>query len=777
MDSIRISVSGDAKELQPTIDKLKEVGKVSEQNAAQFKVADEQYQTASKVREQLLLKEIQNLEALKRARLNATTSENITGFNKSIKESEQLIKNLTPQTEKAVSSMANFGASVKKSYGFLRLMANIIPGIGISGLILAGWEALYTLINGIGDDMFKLRTEEQEFNTQHIKNVTEILTKERELNYEIEKRNILLGIDAKTNSDADLQRLQLRIENEKELGKIQLEYNKQNAKLESQRPLNTLDDIQATIEAQGSDITQIQQKFYNKQTSIKADRDKLLLAQQKLYETKLGEIIDAGNRNRAKLVHDISVQDLENKKKDLETNAKILAIQARENAGIEIEDKIAIDKRLTEIEDEKNIQILNIEKDIAKKKYRHDVEVANKTITDQDQLNNRIYNLKLAYKDKLSGLDNAYKDSLLISDADLYDKLLKDYDEYTKEQAKIVEEDLKKRLAAVKENEERLADVLKLENETNYTEGKITQEQHDKQDIEDQLAVLELKKVNLEEYSNEYIEIEIKEQELLRQLREKEKKANKKKIDETIADLKVMYDFFIKINEDRIKNNIETIDHEEGLQKSAIDKQRQLAIAGKDNDLAFEEKRQADLEKKRQQEKKKLMKLKELETFLNSVASFSKDDPKSAVAKALAELAIVKGVEASFAEEGGLVGQIKEKSWLGRKHKGGGDILVHAQTGEGILSRNDISNMGGEQAFLNFKNMLNTGLPPIPMSGVMFQGMDTKKLEDKLDNLEKAFKNKKETYVDWESHGVMNVTTVENGIKDTVKHILRKPRI
>ncbi len=200
---------------------------------------------------------------------------------------------------------------------------------------------------------------------------------------------------------------------------------------------------------------------------------------------------------------------------------------------------------------------------------------------------------------------------------------------------------------------------------------------------------------------------------------------------------------------------------------------------------AFEEKRQADLEKQRMAEQRKLVKLKELEVFLNSIAAFSKDDPKTAVAKALAQLAIVKGVEATFAEEGGLLGKTtNDKSLLSlngfsKRHKSGKDILVQAEVGEGLLSTREISHMGGEKAFLDFKNMLANPMrmPEIPMSGVMFQGVSTKKLEDKLDALERAIKNKKETHVDWESQGVMNVTTIENGIKHTVKHILRKPGI
>lgn len=768
MDSIRIKVSGDASDLQPTIDKLKEVGKVSDDNANKFKKSSEEFQSAAKLREQLLQREIQNLEAIKRARDKATNVENITAYNKSIKDQEKIIKDLTPSTEKAVSSMNNFGTSIKKSYGFLRIMANIIPGIGISGIIMAGYEALSNIIKEILDDTNSLRVEQTQDNAEHLEALNRIITKERELSYEIEKRNILLGIEAKKNTIEDLSRLQLREENEKELMKIALYYIKKTKDEEAKL-------IDPKINPDKS-VADKQFEYYTKINQIQYDKERESKAQYQIYINKLAEIDEKEKTRKKKYIEDISTQELENQKKRTEVNAKLLSSQAKE----EITDKIELDKRLYEIESDKNTQILHLDQQITKKKRDHDILIAEKTITDADELNNRLYNINLAYKDKISALNNGSAENQLLADQEMYDKLLSDLDKYSEEEAKKIESDLKKRLAAVKENEQRLADVLKLENETNYTEGKITQDQHDQQDIKDQLAVLELKKTNLESFSNEYIEIEIKEQELKRQLRDQEKKDLKKDIEEMTTQLKQMQEYFLSLYKERIQANIDYTDHQETLTQSSIQQQQELAIAGKENTLAFEKRNLAEEEKKRIDNEKKLKKEKELEIFLNSLASFSKDDPKTALSKALTILALTKGAEATFAEDGGLLGQINNKSWQGRKHKGGGDILVHAQTGEGILSRNDISAMGGEQAFLNFKNMLGNGLPSIPMSGVMFQGVDIKPLQDEIKELRKDIANKKEMYVDFESMKdmlAMNVTTTERGIKEVVKHELKRRTI
>jgi hypothetical protein len=260
------------------------------------------------------------------------------------------------------------------------------------------------------------------------------------------------------------------------------------------------------------------------------------------------------------------------------------------------------------------------------------------------------------------------------------------------------------------------------------------------------------------------------------------KKKREEEFKETVDNLKAISDFIIKEYEARIQSNIDYIDHKEELNREAQDAQRQLAIAGRDNTLAFEQKNQADLEKKRAAEARKLKRAKELEIFLNALASFSKDDPKQALGKALALMATAVATEAAFMEDGGILGKTNQKSWTGRKHRGGGDILVHAQTGEGMFSRKEVANMGGDAAFMSFKNLLAKPLVdrPIPMGGVMFQGMSTKKLEDKIDALNETIKNMPHDIIDWESRDdvdIRNHRRIEKGIIHHVQHVIKRPRI
>ncbi len=844
MDSIRIEISGNAEALQPTINKLEELGAVDKKNAEQFKKTNAEYALGLSKRQEAIKAELIQLEQLKKARDKAFNPENIQGYNKSIAISEAKIRALSDEmnrlaggtkrvsenlkqvqgnaiassrgvslitkdliaaelaTKGVGKSMAsvventnNLGTSVKKGYGFLRLMANVLPGLGISGIIMYGWDALSAIIEKVSEDFTKLDTAQTNFNTAGIQATNEFTISMKKFREEIElliiQQNILNGTqteqalknqqlvnaygkDVLDIKQSTIQKKQILMDAMSEL------YKERNRILEENRQKG----LTGLMLGDGEDYDKAKALYDKKTTELGKLFSKLGDEQRRLEAEALKKFLEGRNlvtaekdAERKKLIRDASYQDLENQKKNIEAQFKVESSYYKDN----ISDSLELIQQLYYIEEAKNEEILLINEELATRKKNQDVKNAKATITDQDALNNRLYNINLAYNDKISGLRNDYFDASRVAYAQYYSSILKEADKASEENAKEVQVDLNKRKKAIQYAEVNLADTLKLANETAYTEGKITQEEHDKQDIRDQLTVLELKKTNLMKYSNEYIEIEIKEQELKRQLKEKEKKDMKKDVKEQIDNLQQIADFAFKIIEDQIKANIDAIDRQQDMQKDAIDVQRKQAELGHENTLAFEEKRMADLERDRMKEQKKLIKLKELETFMNAIASYSKDDPNGAVAKALAQLALVKGVEATFMEEGGLLGKTKEKSWLGRTHKGGGDILVHAQTGEGILSRNDIAHMGGEQAFMNFKNMLgNNQLPQIPLSGVMFNGFDTKKLEDRIMSLEQTIRDKPEWQIDWVSKGDQDYRRelkIAKGVKDEVLVQLKKPRI
>ena len=361
-----------------------------------------------------------------------------------------------------------------------------------------------------------------------------------------------------------------------------------------------------------------------------------------------------------------------------------------------------------------------------------------------------------------------------------------------------LEKKLKKQLrnAEIESDKDANKDAEKMQDEywkTTFEQKRINEKDKllDKKETDKQYLI-EIDKINIaelekqKELGDDSIELEQKIEKAKQKLREDMTKESDKKMKEAIKtqmeNIKQFGDFAIKQYELIAKSNDEYYQHQEELTKTNIEVQSKLAAAGKANTLAQEEKAYADLERKRQQDAVKLKKAKELEIFLNAVAGFSKDDPKQAFAKALALFAETKAMEATFAEEGGLLGQINTKSNLSRRHKGGGDILVHAQTGEGILSRDNIAALGGDNAFLKMKAMLDNPMSevPIPLNGVLFQQNNNKDLVHEIQELKDIIRNKRETIVDWESHATMNtmnVTTIEKGIKETIQHQLRKPKL
>jgi hypothetical protein len=226
---------------------------------------------------------------------------------------------------------------------------------------------------------------------------------------------------------------------------------------------------------------------------------------------------------------------------------------------------------------------------------------------------------------------------------------------------------------------------------------------------------------------------------------------------------------------DVANSNIDVMNSQLDEEARMIDVQKSLAQKGLDNDLAFEEKRADELEKQKIKEQIKLKKIKELETFLNAVAQFSEQDPKTALPKALTLLAATKAAEAVYAEEGGIIGQINAQSMIGtgmsRRHSGGGDVLLHAQKGEGIFSVKEMNNLGVGN-FNMLKSMLkspfNEKLLPSKGSSVMVQ--DNTELINEVKALKTAIMNKKEVSIDFDEMNQWIKTEVENGIKKVTKH-------
>lgn len=254
---------------------------------------------------------------------------------------------------------------------------------------------------------------------------------------------------------------------------------------------------------------------------------------------------------------------------------------------------------------------------------------------------------------------------------------------------------------------------------------------------------------------------------------EEERKAN-------IDKAKEYADIIFKAQQEAFDKRQALLKEEQTAQEKNIDVQRDLAARGLENTLAFEQKRAAELQRQQQRDVQKQKRVKLLETFLNSLAEFSKTDPKTAINKALLQVALATAATAVFAEEGGIIGEIGERSNLSRKHKGGGDVLLHAQTGEGILSRREMDNLG-KRNFHLLKDAARFpirddvfGMPKIAMMGG--SQVSNESVVKELKALQHIIRNKRESTYDLDQFGNYMKTTMENGVKEVIKGKIPKPR-
>lgn len=185
---------------------------------------------------------------------------------------------------------------------------------------------------------------------------------------------------------------------------------------------------------------------------------------------------------------------------------------------------------------------------------------------------------------------------------------------------------------------------------------------------------------------------------------EKQKEA----IQEIIDDTKRLTEVTLREIEKRIEGNINGIEKEIDEQEDNIERQRELAEQGLENTLAFEKQVQAEKQARLLEEQKRLEKIKKVEAYYNLLASYAEDDPNSAPAKALAQMAIAEAIAARF-EKGGIVSDevAKQNGGIlqGASHKRGG-ILIEAEGDEGIFSKKEMKHLGKDN-FYAIKKALN----------------------------------------------------------------------
>lgn len=404
--------------------------------------------------------------------------------------------------------------------------------------------------------------------------------------------------------------------------------------------------------------------------------------------------------------------------------------------------------------------------------------------------------LQQAYNTQVAVLDKQLvKDVKKIRDTAAEErkkKLQKEFDE----ELRLIDEQIKKAIALYGKDS---AAYIKAQEDKNKARTEFFKKQEDlilgnaqieasltESLVDDEEAKFQIELNNLERQFNaedKATEAFQKRKELLEaQHQQRLAEIRKKDVQNNIEDAKKLTDLVFKAYEDGFNKRQELLDKSIEAQEKNVDAQRDLAARGQKNTLDFEQKELVRKQREQQKEAETQKKVKLLETFLNSLAEFSKTDPKTALSKALLQVALATAATAVFAEEGGVIGEIGARSNLRRKHKGGGDVLLHAQKGEGIIPVDSMRVIGRR----NFELLKNVGRFPIrdnvfamPKIEGGYYGSkqpDNSELIRELRSLQSIVKNKRESSYNIDEFGNYIRTTIENGFKEVTKGKLQKPR-
>lgn len=547
------------------------------------------------------------------------------------------------------------------------------------------------------------------------------------------------------------------------------EANKMSIKqLETYKNINivTINEYEKTIRG----ITEITTANTEKIMAIQA-----LQLQLTKENAKADELIAIKNK---KIKNDLTLKGEEEAKAAYE---KMLKLRAEY-------DKMLIEIQKKDYEDAEKFQLSQIKNDLERQLAAQEI-ATEKIYAELIDRRNKLQEIQTSYASTKEQKEKAISEQLKLNEdleylaVDHQNKLQKIRDDAAIKEKKAFEDEEKKKISDQdKLNKEQLQFSLEQNTyETDIEKNALKQRFADKKITEEKYKE-ELNKIELKSMEDR-LQIEqdagVQDLKLMTDIEDKKIQLqieSSKKQKEVLNSLKEISSQIMEGIASDVENNISIIDTQAERQNRMIDEQKILAEKGLKNDLAFEEKKADELTKQKLAEQKKLKQIKELEVFLNSVATYTQqgNNPAEAIGKALGVLAATKAAEAIYAEEGGILGQTNQRSYVGlgslsRRHSGGGDILLHAQRGEGIIPKNTMENWGltDNSKFSQFlKNPFNEKL--ISANRPMIIN-DNSAVVARLESLEETIKNKVETQINWDEYGQMIETKIQDGIKRATK--------
>ena len=222
----------------------------------------------------------------------------------------------------------------------------------------------------------------------------------------------------------------------------------------------------------------------------------------------------------------------------------------------------------------------------------------------------------------------------------------------------------------------------------------------------------------------------------------------------------------------------DSLDREISANEKNIDRQRELADKGLSNTLAFEEEKAALLDRKKEDEAKKVLKREKTLAFFKLFAANAQQDPNTALQKSLIEMTIGEGIAAAFIDGTENVGKDKQfnKNKFSNKEDG---YIARFDGDERIINPADnakIGNMSNEDLTAlayNYQNGLMTkyaitdSMQSVGMSNIHASAQLNQlvTLNKNIHDLKDIIKNKKEVSFAIDNIGNVVRTQIENGIR------------
>ena len=180
-DTVKIIFESDVNGINKASSALDDLAKSEKAATDQFKKDNEVYVNYSKKRLEEIAKEEAAIERLRMLRKKSFNAEDIKFYNNEIKlakqniqllggsyqtvskgakealqqqvQLNQALKQSNANVAQLGGTLSSTGSAALKAFGSLRTLANILPGIGISGLILFGYEALINLFESFSSSL------------------------------------------------------------------------------------------------------------------------------------------------------------------------------------------------------------------------------------------------------------------------------------------------------------------------------------------------------------------------------------------------------------------------------------------------------------------------------------------------------------------------------------------------------------------------------------------------------------------------------------------------